>query len=94
MQQQTRKRRRNNSSPSSSKRKALTDKTHSEAENTESCSLTDTGLTALANGFPKTENLSLIWCPNVSSAGLCSLAQKCSSLKSLDLQVKFYYLMF
>lgn len=84
---QTRKRGRNKSSPSSSKRKALTDNTHSEAENAESCSLTDAGLTALANGFPRTENLSLIWCPNVSSVGLCSLAQNCTSLKSLDLQV-------
>lgn len=64
----------------------MTDKTHSGAENVESSSLTDTGLTALANGFPRIENLSLIWCPNVSSVGLCSLAQKCTSLKSLDLQ--------
>lgn len=84
---QKRKRGRNTSSPSSSKRKKLNDKTHSEAENAESCSLTDVGLTALANGFPKIENLSLIWCPNVSSVGLRSLAQKCTSLRSLDLQV-------
>lgn len=84
---QKRKRGRNKSSPSSSKRKDLTDKTLSEADNTESSSLTDAGLTALANGFPRIEKLSLIWCPNVSSFGLLSLAQKCTSLKSLDLQV-------
>lgn len=74
-------------SPSSSKRKKLIGNKHSGAENVESCSLTDAGLTALADGFPKVENLSLIWCPNVSSVGLCSLAEKCISLKSLDLQV-------
>lgn len=84
---QKRKRVSNKSSPSSSKRRSLTNARHSEAENAESCSLTDAGLIALANGFPRIENLSLIWCPNVSSFGLSSLAHKCTSLKSLDLQV-------
>lgn len=55
----------------------------------ESYSLSDAGLTALGEGFPKLEKLSLIWCSNVSSMGLISLAEKCTFLKSLDLQVKF-----
>lgn len=82
---QNRKRGRDKSSRKRSK--DLTENSYSEADNTESCSLTDAGLTALADGFPRIENLSLIWCPNVSSFGLHSLAQKCTSLKSLDLQV-------
>ncbi|GMP56676.1 hypothetical protein CsSME_00021076 [Camellia sinensis var. sinensis] len=36
----------------------------------------------------KTCKLSLIWCSNVTSAGLKSIAEKCSSLRSLDLQKK------
>ncbi|PPD95141.1 hypothetical protein GOBAR_DD07830 [Gossypium barbadense] len=48
--------------------------------------LTDSGLTAVADGFAKLEKLSLIWCSNVTSFGVMSLAQKCSLLKSLDLQ--------
>ncbi|MBA0616472.1 hypothetical protein Godav_016516 [Gossypium davidsonii] len=48
--------------------------------------LTDSGLTAVADGFTKLEKLSLIWCSNVTSFGVMSLAQKCSLLKSLDLQ--------
>ena len=77
------------SSASSSKRRKLSNKTRSGgAENAESCSLTDAGVIALANGFPLIENLSLIWCPNVSSFGLRSLAQICTSLRSLDLQVR------
>ncbi|KAH0992387.1 hypothetical protein GBA52_003870 [Prunus armeniaca] len=49
-------------------------------------SLSDAGLTAIGEGFPKLEKLSLIWCSNVSSLGLISLAEKCILLKSLDLQ--------
>ncbi|KAG2263326.1 hypothetical protein Bca52824_070405 [Brassica carinata] len=74
------------SSPSSRKRQKVSNKTRSGGENAESCSLTDAGLIALADGFPRIENLSLIWCPNVSSFGLRCLAQKCTSLRSLDLQ--------
>ena len=55
----------------------------------ESYSLSDSGLIALGKGFPKLEKLSLIWCSSVTSAGLVSLAQKCTFLKSLDLQVSF-----
>ncbi|XVE65718.1 hypothetical protein DITRI_Ditri08aG0022000 [Diplodiscus trichospermus] len=55
-------------------------------EEFESFCLTDAGLTAVANGFSKLEKLSLIWCPNVTSLGIMSLAQRCSYLKSLDLQ--------
>lgn len=54
----------------------------------ESYSLSDAGLSALGEGFPKLEKLSLIWCSNVSSMGLISLAEKCTFLKSLDLQVQ------
>ena len=53
----------------------------------ESFCLTDSGLTAVADVFSKLEKLSLIWCSNVTSLGIMSLAQKCSFLKSLDLQV-------
>ena len=81
------------SSASSSKRRKVSNKTRSGgAENAESCSLTDAGVIALANGFPLIENLSLIWCPNVSSFGLRSLAQICTSLRSLDLQVSVSFL--
>jgi F-box/leucine-rich repeat protein 2/20 len=49
--------------------------------------ISDAGLTVLGEGFSKLEKLSLIWCNNVSSMGLVSVAQKCRFLKSLDLQV-------
>ncbi|TQD99727.1 hypothetical protein C1H46_014656 [Malus baccata] len=52
----------------------------------DSNSLSDAGMTAIGDGFPKLEKLSLIWCSNVSSIGLISLADKCKMLKSLDLQ--------
>ncbi|XP_012069470.1 F-box/LRR-repeat protein 4 isoform X1 [Jatropha curcas] len=48
--------------------------------------LSDAGLSALGDGFPRLEKLSLIWCSTVSSLGLMSLAYKCSFLVSLDLQ--------
>lgn len=60
------------------------------SEVVESCCLSDAGLTLLGEGFPKLEKLSLIWCSNVSSVGLRSLAERCGSLRSLDLQVYFY----
>ncbi|XP_022760432.1 F-box/LRR-repeat protein 4 isoform X3 [Durio zibethinus] len=62
------------------------EKSGSEEEDCESFCLTDAGLTAVADGFSKLEKLSLIWCSNVTSLGIMSLAQKCSFLKSLDLQ--------
>ncbi|KAI7980685.1 F-box/LRR-repeat protein 4 [Camellia lanceoleosa] len=46
----------------------------------------DAGLTALGEGFTKLNKLSLLWCSNVTSAGLKSIAEKCCSLRSLDLQ--------
>lgn len=69
----------------------LTEKTGSEDGQfqSESYCLSDSGLNALADGFSKLEKLSLIWCSNISSLGLMSLAQKCLHLKSLDLQVIF-----
>ncbi|KAM5569204.1 hypothetical protein ABKV19_016623 [Rosa sericea] len=58
----------------------------SEDDGIETNSLSDAGMVALGEGFPKLEKLSLIWCSNVSSVGLTSLADKCRLLKSLDLQ--------
>lgn len=55
----------------------------------ESYCLSDAGLAAVGEGFTKLEKLSLIWCSNATSAGLRSIAEKCRSLKSLDLQVNF-----
>ncbi|KAI8005993.1 F-box/LRR-repeat protein 4 [Camellia lanceoleosa] len=48
--------------------------------------LSDAGLTALGEGFTKLDKLSLLWCSNVTSASLKSIAEKCCSLRSLDLQ--------
>ncbi|KAK9903108.1 hypothetical protein M0R45_001248 [Rubus argutus] len=58
----------------------------SEDDVLEPNSLSDAGMAALGEGFPKLEKLSLIWCSNVSTVGLISLADKCRFLKSLDLQ--------
>lgn len=55
----------------------------------ESFSLSDVGLTTLAEGCKTLEKLSLIWCSKVTSAGLKSIAVNCRTLKSLDLQVGF-----
>lgn len=60
---------------------------HFVAEKFESYCLSDAGLAAVADGFAKLEKLTLIWCSNATSAGLRFVAQKCASLKSLDLQV-------
>ncbi|KAL5064588.1 hypothetical protein RYX36_026325 [Vicia faba] len=59
----------------------------SEDNEFDSLCLSDTGLAALADRFPKLEKLRLIWCSNVTSHGLSSLAWKCVYLKALDLQV-------
>ncbi|KAE9591420.1 hypothetical protein Lal_00039153 [Lupinus albus] len=48
--------------------------------------LSDAGLAAIGAGFPKLEKLNLIWCSDITSDGLDSLARKCNFLKSLDLQ--------
>lgn len=63
-----------------------TDNTGAEGVLDSSC-LSDAGLIALSVGFPNLEKLSLIWCSNISSHGLTSLAEKCRFLKSLELQV-------
>lgn len=47
---------------------------------------------AVGDGFTKLEKLSLIWCSNVTSLGLRSIAEKCNALKSLDLQVMMCFL--
>jgi len=48
---------------------------------------TDMGLQFLAEGCPRLEKLSLIWCSAVTSYGLIILAQACRGLKVLDMQV-------
>ncbi|KAL5098042.1 hypothetical protein RYX36_002369 [Vicia faba] len=53
----------------------------------DSLCLSDIGLAALADRFPKLEKLRLIWCSNDTSHGLSSLAWKCVYLKALDLRV-------
>lgn len=50
-------------------------------------SLSDPGLAAVGESFKRLEKLSLIWCSSITDAGLKSFAEKCRSLKSLDLQV-------
>ncbi|KAL5163551.1 F-box/LRR-repeat protein 4 [Glycine soja] len=49
--------------------------------------LSDAGLSALGQDFPKLHKLGLIRCSSVSSDGLTPLARKCTSLRALDLQV-------
>lgn len=80
---------RDNSKVSSLKLRFLTENSGSEDSDVDSICLSDAGLAALGKGFPKLEKLSLIWCSNVYGEGLISLAQKCSCLKALDLQVYF-----
>ncbi|KAK4482906.1 hypothetical protein RD792_010079 [Penstemon davidsonii] len=52
--------------------------------------LSDSGLAAVGAGFAKLEKLSLIWCSCVTDVGLRSFAERCKSLKSLDLQGCFF----
>ncbi|CAL5183836.1 unnamed protein product [Lathyrus oleraceus] len=77
-----------NSPASSLKLRYVNHKNGSSSEDSDfdSLCLSDTGLAALADGFPKLEKLRLIWCSNVTSHGLSSLAWKCVYLKALDLQ--------
>lgn len=49
--------------------------------------LSDIGLAAVGGSFVKLEKLSLIWCSSLTDVGLKAFAEKCRSLKSLDLQV-------
>lgn len=49
--------------------------------------LSDSGLAAVGRSFVKLEKLSLIWCSSLTDVGLKSFAERCRSLKSLDLQV-------
>lgn len=88
--EQGRRRARDNSKVSSPKLHYVTEKRGSEDSDVDSICLSDAGLAALGKGFPKLEKLSLVWCSNVYSEGLISLAQKCSCLKALDLQVYLY----
>nr|XP_023922352.1 F-box/LRR-repeat protein 4 isoform X3 [Quercus suber] len=68
------------------KRRYVKEKSGSEDSDFETSCISDAMLSVLGEGFSKLEKLSLIWCNNVTSTGLASLAQKCSLLKSLDLQ--------
>lgn len=88
-------RRRHGGDPSAlsySKLRHRTEKRVSEEVEMDSYCLSDAGLTAVSEGFTKLEKLSLIWCSNVTSAGLKSIAEKCRFLRSLDLQVNVYLL--
>ena len=85
--EQGRRRATDNSTVSSLKLHYANEKNGSEDSHIDSYCLSDAGLAALGEGFPKLEKLSLIWCSNVSSEGLISLARKCTFLKALDLQV-------
>ncbi|XP_058083980.1 F-box/LRR-repeat protein 4 isoform X2 [Magnolia sinica] len=71
---------------SSSKLHCAVESSGSEESDIEPFSLSDAGLTALAEGCARLEKLSLIWCSNVTSVGLRSIAENCKALKSLDLQ--------
>lgn len=68
----------------------MKEKSGSEDGDFETSCMSDAMLSVLGEGFSKLEKLSLIWCNNVTSTGLASLAQKCSLLKSLDLQVNLW----
>ncbi|XP_076957773.1 uncharacterized protein LOC143633334 [Bidens hawaiensis] len=59
---------------------------HLMADRYEPYCLLDAGLAAVADGFTKLQKLTLIWCSNATNAGLTFVAQKCTSLKCLDLQ--------
>ncbi|RWR76637.1 F-box/LRR-repeat protein 4 [Cinnamomum micranthum f. kanehirae] len=71
---------------SSSKLQCMIEDSTSEGSEFEPFSLSDAGLTTLAKGCTRLEKLSLIWCSNVTSVGLYSIAENCRTLKSLDLQ--------
>ena len=68
----------------------MKEKSGSEDGDFETSCISDAMLSVLGEGFSKLEKLSLIWCNNVTSSGLASLAQKCCLLKSLDLQVNLW----
>lgn len=77
-----------NSTASSLKLNYASDKSGgSEESDVDSLCLSDAGLAALGECFPKLEKVNLIWCSNVTNDGLISLARKCTTLKALDLQV-------
>ncbi|KAL5984546.1 hypothetical protein ACLOJK_018651 [Asimina triloba] len=61
----------------SSKTRHVEENNGPEDSEAEAFSLSDAGLTALAEGCAKLEKLSLIWCSNVTSAGLISIAMSC-----------------
>ena len=63
-----------------------------EENKSDSSNLTDGGLVVLAKWCPQLEKLSLIWCSNITSWGLKSIAEKCISLKSLDIQVYYFFI--
>ena len=62
----------------------------SDQSDLDSLCLSDSGLASLAEGFPKLEKLRLIWCSNVTSEGLSSLARKCTSSKTGHALLIFY----
>ncbi|KAL6581822.1 hypothetical protein OROMI_005836 [Orobanche minor] len=62
------------------------DQSVSEYDGTSASCLSDTELAAVGDSFTKLEKLSLIWCCSARDVGLRSLAEKCQSLRCLDLQ--------
>lgn len=80
-------RRRGDDALSSVRLHYMSDRSGTGDGETESYCFSDAGLAAVGGCFTKIEKLSLIWCSNATSAGLRSMAEKCKSLKSLDLQV-------
>lgn len=72
----------------SPKLRKLKEKAGTEDSGIETSCISDAGLSVLGESFTQLEKLSLIWCNNVSSGGMVSTAQKCRSLKCLDLQVR------
>ena len=68
----------------------MSERSEPGASESDSYCISDGGLTAVADGFGELEKLSLIWCYNVTNAGLRSVAEKCRFLKSLDLQVRYH----
>lgn len=70
---------------SSSRHNRITENSESESE-ADHAPLTDTGLSSLAMAYNTLEKLSLIWCSDLTHAGLTTIAKNCRFLKSLDLQ--------
>ncbi|KAL5078970.1 hypothetical protein RYX36_007391 [Vicia faba] len=83
-------------SGSSLKLRYVNHKNESSSQDSEfdSLCLSDTGLAALGDRFPKLEKLRLIWYYNVTIHELLSPTWKCVYLKALDLRVNLLSFIF